>query len=143
MFYENNKKGWIRYYAEERRKARLKTPGKWMLFVRDQDTANEICKAAIAEGVCKSAKCRDFSFLKEGEEGLVCLYINGDEPTEHRKVIEFMLHHNFVPRTRSGMLYNLAFKFDHQTHALEYGSSFKAKFTLSSFIDLVTGEFLD
>ena len=57
-------------------------------------------------------------------------------------MIAFMLEHGLVRKTKSGKLYNIGFKLDDQTRAGEYGTGFKARITLSDFVDLETGEFL-
>ena len=47
-----------------------------------------------------------------------------------------------IRKTKTGKLYNISFKLDNQTRAMEYGDKFKGKITLSDFINLETGEWI-
>lgn len=134
--------GWFRYLSDEHSPRRINNPGKWMIFFTDQQYAQELCQTAVLEGICYEAKCRDLAFVQSGNEGVICFYADGDDPEDQKKVLAFLLNHDYVPHTRAGKLYNIAFKFDSQTRALEYGDQFKAKVNLSTFVDPDTGEWL-
>ena len=61
---------------------------------------------------------------------------------EHKRVIQFMIKHDLIRKTKTGRYYNNSFKFDDQTRAGEYGADFEEKIKLSEFIDLNTGEWI-
>ena len=88
--------------------------GKWMFYFNDIEFANEVCcKAALGRVVAKCKHSSSKTVIESGS-GVVCFYLN----------------------------YNIGFKLDDQTRAGEYGTSFKARITLSDFVDLESGEFL-
>ena len=73
---------------------------------------------------------------------IACFYLNGNDMAGHHRVIQFMLDNNLIPKTRTGRLYNMSFKFDDQTHAGEYGADFEGKIKLNQFVNLDTGEWI-
>ena len=115
--------------------------GKWMYFFMDQNLAIEICKKAIVEDACFECKCSDLDVTCD-DTGVICFYLNGDDMNSHKAVLSFMLRNNLIPRTKTGRLYNISFKFDVQTRAGEYGAGFEGKIKLAQFVDLETGDWL-
>ena len=112
-----------------------------MYFFVDQQFAMDICEKAISENVCYECKCSDMA-IRQNPTGVLCFYLNGDDIENHRRVLEFMLKNNLIPKTKSGRYYNNSFKFDSQTVAGEYGADFEGKIKLSQFINLNTGEWI-
>ncbi len=129
--------GWFWFLSGEEQKLEREKCGKWMHFFNDQDLAISICEKAIEEGVCYECKCSDLAL--QGESGVICFYLNGDDMDNHKRVIEFMLKNDLVRKTKTGRFYNESFKFDSQTRAAEYGADFEGKIKLADFIDLYTG----
>ena len=130
--------GWIWYFSGEEDSLETRKCGKWMHFFADQGFAQKICEKAIAEGACVECKCSDLEMTGE-DSGVICFYLNGDDIDAHRRIIEFMLRNDLIPKTKTGRYYNNSFKFDSQTAAGEYGADFEGKIKLSEFIDLKTG----
>lgn len=126
---------WV-YYGTERSVMLLsKNAGKWMYFFDNNDGfIAEICKKSVESGVVAEAKHSD------GIRGVACFYVNGDDVDGHKKIVKFFLDNNLIPRTKSGRLKNISFKFNSQTRNGEYGKEFDAKITLDKFLDLTTGE---
>ena len=116
--------------------------GKWMFYFNDIEFAEEICRRAALGMVVAECKHSSSGSVIESGRGVACFYLNSDDIKGHRRVIAFMLEHGLVRKTKSGKLYNIGFKLDDQTRAGEYGSDFKARITLSDFVDLESGEFL-
>lgn len=133
--------GWYWYMSGKENLLETHKCGKWMHFFTDQQFAMNICEEAIQEGVCYECKCTDMKTQDEST-GVICFYLNGDDMDNHRRVIQFMLDHALIQKTKAGKLYNISFKFDDQTRAREYGADFEGKIKLSQFIDLNTGKWI-
>ena len=141
--------GWFYFSSEKATLLKLNKVGKWMYFFNpdEQERAKELCRKAVEDGIVYESKCTDIETRDmlgagyQGETGLVCLYLNGDNNENHHRVIKFMLENNMIPRTKSGRLYNRSFKFDLQTLKGKYGDDFVGEIKLADFIDLNTGEF--
>lgn len=135
--------GWIYYLSEKAMLLEKHTCGKWIYFFDKKDFASTmaICEKAVAEQVCWESKCRDMDISDE-DRGVACFYLNGNDMAGHHRVIQFMLDNNLIPKTRTGRLYNMSFKFDDQTHAGEYGADFEGKIKLNQFVNLDTGEWI-
>lgn len=73
---------------------------------------------------------------------MACFYIEYDNLNAHRKVINFFLENNLIPKTKNGRYYDISFKTDEQTLNGEYGNDFKAKMKLHQFIDLKNGKWI-
>lgn len=132
---------WYYYLSGEEDKLVTEKCGKWMYFFENQEFTKDICKKAIDEKVCYECKCTNLE-AKGETKGVACFYLNADDIENHKRVIQFMLDNNLIPKTKSGRFYNNSFKLDSQTQAGEYGSDFEGKIKLESFIDLKTGKWL-
>lgn len=132
--------GWFWYLSGEEKRLDDDKTGKWMHFFTDQEFAKSICEKAIMEGVCYVCKCSDLEV--QGDSGVICFYLNGDDIDNHKRVIDFLLKNNLIRKTKSGRYYNESFKYDSQTRAREYGANFEGKIKLAEFIDLYTGEWI-
>ncbi len=64
--------------------------------------------------MCCECKCTDMKTQGEST-GVICFYLNGDDMDNHRSVIQFVLDHALIQKTKAGKLYNISFKFDDQT----------------------------
>lgn len=128
--------GWVYYLSEDFKSLDEHKCGKWMYFFADKNYAEELCKKAINEDIVVEAKHTD------NVEGVICFYLNCDDFCRHKKTIDFFLKNNLIRKTKSGKLYNIAFKLDDQTRAREYGSNFKAEIKLENFLNLTTGEWI-
>ena len=125
---------WIVYIGEKDDSRKKLKRGKWMYFFENKEFVAEICKKAIDEKIVSIAKHSD------SENGVSCFYINGDDITAHKRVLEFFISNNLIERCANGRFHNISFKFDEQTRAGEYGDKFESKINLEQFIDLFTGE---
>ena len=129
--------GWIFYVADGAETGLDKHKcGKWMYYFNNREVVTELCKNAVEIGVVKEAKHND------AEDGVSCFYLNGDDIATHKKVIQYFLDNNMIRKTKKGRYYNIAFKYDDQTRAGEYGDEFQAEIKLAQFMDLDTGEWL-
>ena len=133
--------GWYWYLSGNEKVLETKKCGKWMHFFHEQEFAQEICQKAIDEKACVLCKCRDMEKVSD-ETGVICFYLNGDDIEGHKKILRFMIENNLIPKTKTGKLYNISFKFDEQTYAGEYGADFEGKIKLAQFIDLKTREWI-
>lgn len=114
--------------------------GKWLIAGIDGGKAMTLCAKAVALGAVQEAK---HTFSPEPKGGAICcFYINGDSPKEHRTALGFLRESDAMPK-KDGTYCNISFKFDCQTHAGEYGKDFVARYRLSDFMNLETGEFID
>lgn len=132
-----NAGGWVFYVADDA-KTELASDkvGKWMYFFDSKELVSEICKKAVELGVVKESKHNDVN------NGVSCFYLNGDDIATHKKVIQYFLDNNLIRKTKKGRYYNMAFKYDNQTQAGEYGDDFQAEIKLEQFIDLDTGKWI-
>lgn len=131
--------GWCWYLSGQENKLEQHKCGKWMYFFDNQKVAQEICESAIKTGACYLCKCTDMEAAME-VTGVICFYLNGDDIENHYRVIDFMIQHNMIRKTKTGRYFNNSFKFDDQTRAGEYGADFEGKIKLKDFINLETGE---
>ena len=134
--------GWYWYTTEKMNLLEKHKCGKWMCFHYDQKFAMLVCEKAISEDVCYACKCTDMETAKSSTYA-ICFYTNCDDLEGHKKILEFMISHRLIPRTKTGKLYNISFKLDDQTRANEYGENFKAQLTLDMLVELTTGEWYE
>lgn len=125
--------GWIYYCADNLQLFNNDKIGKWMYFFDDKKFITKICKDIVEMNIVSESKHTD------AETGVACFYLNCDDIQTHKKIISYFMENNLIRKTKKGRLYNIAFKLNKQTNAREYGNDFKAKITLSDFIDLSTG----
>lgn len=128
---------WVFYMSTENHRIDPEICGKWMYFWNDRAFVVKICELAISTSVVKVAK------HSNSNKGVACFYIDGSDTKSHKKVLRFFLDNGLIRKTAKGCLYNIPFKYDHQTTAGEYGENFKAEIHLSDFVNLHTGEFID
>ncbi len=127
--------GWVYYLADEINLDENKT-GKWMYFFDNIDFVSKLCESAVKNNIVVEAKHSDKS------EGVACFYLNYDDIEVHKKTIQYFLENDLIKMTKTGKLYNIAFKLDSQTKAGEYGDDFESDIKLCRFIDLNTREWL-
>ena len=125
--------GWF-YYLNDEDNLSDKKCGKWMYFPNDLAFAEKICSRAVEENIVEQAKHSD-------NGGVCCFYLNIDDTAGHKRVIEFFLKNQMIPKTKAGKYRNISFKLDEQTRAGEYDKDFSAKLKLSDLVDLATGNF--
>lgn len=125
------------YYGEDNQN--IENVGKWMCFFSADSVSyiSLIAQKAIELKIVKRCKHTRFDKYKK-KTGVLCLYIDGNNKSDHLRVINFMIENNLIRRTKLGKLFNISFKFDFQTKKDEYGKSFKPILKLSDFIDLNT-----
>lgn len=70
---------------------------------------------------------------------VICWYCS-DDREKLQRLAEFLVENDMIQKTAKGRLYNMAFKYDSQTRAGEYGDRFVAEIKLENFIDLDTGK---
>ena len=135
--------GWVWYrnwetskFIEENR------IGKWLVYFSDIAYARKICEKAVLSGAVGWCKHSSELKLKGGGTGVICFYLNGDDVEGHKRVLRFLIENEMIRKRKSGALYNIAFKYDSQTYAGEYGSDFHAEIKLADFVNLETGELL-
>ena len=126
--------GWIYYIEKTSIQLEDDRCGKWMYFFSDKEFVSHLCLEAVNNGIVSEAKHSDQS------NGVACFYLNGDDFEGHKRVIGFFLDHNLIRKTKTGKLYNIAFKYDNQTRDGEYGEGFVSEIKLEQFLDLQTGE---
>lgn len=131
-----NLRGYIFYISDNWTNHNTEKIGKWMYFFNNKDFISKICKKAIEENIVDTCKHSD------ADEGVACFYIEYDNLNAHRKVINFFLENNLIPKTKNGRYYDISFKTDEQTLNGEYGNDFKAKMKLHQFIDLKNGKWI-
>ena len=125
---------WIYYLSDNHIPFSKEKVGKWMCFFSDKEFIEEMCKKAIEKGAITEAKHTD------AIEGVACFYLNGDDFEGHKKILSFFIENDLIRKTKTGKLYNIAFKFDRQTFGDEYGKNFEAEIKLDQLIDLSTKE---
>ncbi len=135
---------WEWYYSKNYKRTENAFSGKWMHFfnVDALEYIRNVCIKSIEEEILQVCKHTSEYKLSIEKSGVICFYIDGMNDDQHRKVLKFMLDNGLIPRTKSGKLYNIAFKFDTQSRNGEYGTDFEAKINLSKYVDLETGNFI-
>lgn len=128
--------GYIFYISDNLTNHNTEKIGKWMYFFNNKDFISKICKKAIEENIVDTCKHTN------DNDGVACFYIEFDNLDENRKVINFFLENNLIPKTKNGRYYDISFKTDEQTLNGEYGNDFKAKMKLHQFIDLKNGKWI-
>lgn len=128
--------GYIFYISDNWTNHNTNKIGKWMYFFNNKDFISKICKKAIEENIVDTCKHTN------DNDGVACFYIEYDNLNAHRKVINFFLENNLIPKTKNGKYYDISFKTDEQTLNGEYGNDFKAKMKLHQFIDLKNGKWI-
>lgn len=131
-----NLRGYIFYISDNWTNHNTEKIGKWMYFFNNKDFISKICKKAIEENIVDTCKHTN------DNDGVACFYIEYDNLNAHRKVINFFLENNLIPKTKNGRYYDISFKTDEQTLNGEYGNDFKAKMKLHQFIDLKNGKWI-
>lgn len=131
-----NLRGYIFYISDNWTNHNTEKIGKWMYFFNNKDFISKICKKAIEENIVDTCKHTN------DNDGVACFYIEYDNLNAHRKVINFFLENNLIPKTKKGRYYDISFKTDEQTLNGEYGNDFKAKMKLHQFIDLKNGKWI-
>lgn len=139
---------WTFYIADEVSFVSSKV-GKWMYFFSvddDLDRVDKMCSQAVELGIVQESKHTQFDFIgmnpmaKDENTGVCCFYLNCDDMEGHKRIINYFIENNMIPKTKAGKFYNNSFKLDDQTRAGEYGTDFKGTIKLEQFIDLYTGE---
>lgn len=136
--------GWVYYLGRGHENLDPDRCGKWMWHFpwHDMELAAEVCDAAVRQGVVSEAKHNAWvcpSYLT----GVCCLYLNGDDDEGHRMTIEFLMEQGLIPCDEEGAYEDIPFKYDWQTMAGQYEDSFVPEITLSQFVDLRTGKWID
>lgn len=128
---------WVFYLKDEN--VKIPNCGKWMYFFsfENLEYTDKLVQKAVLTHVVDEAKR-----TASGKTGVCCFYIDGNDKKAHKKILKFFLENGMIKKTKAGKLYNIGFKFDVQTLANRYGKDFKAKYSLSDFVDLETGHFL-
>lgn len=103
--------GWVFYVSENVVKFDRHKCGKWMYFFGDRQFAEKICREAVEKGVVTEAKHTD------AEGGVACFYLESDDIASHKRTIQYFLDNDLIRRSKTGKLYNIAFKLDDQTRA--------------------------
>lgn len=128
------------YFTSGENMDRLKT-GKWMIFFDffdARDVIRSYCEKSVVEEIVSTAKLSSMP-RKEGN-GVSCFFLEIDDLDRHKKIINFLIENNLIPKKKNGDYYNLSFKLDEQTRNNEYNESFKSVLKLEELIDLRTGE---
>lgn len=133
--------GWFWYLSGQEKLLNPDKCGKWMLFTKDQEFAKTVCSKAIKNKICYECKCSDIE-KRKADTSVICLYQNGDDFENHKKIITFMIENELIRKTKTGKYYNLSFKYDSQTRNKEYGIDYQPKLSLADFIDLNTGKWI-
>lgn len=107
-----------------------------MYFFADRSFVENVCKAAIEEGIVEECKHSNAS------EGVSCFYLNDDDVEGHKRIIGFFIRNGLIRKTKKGKLYNISFKHDTQTLAGEYGEDYHSDIKLEEFVNLETGDWI-
>ena len=149
-----NTTGWVYYYSDDyfdflewqtetyKEEAPLTVPetGKWLIFCRSYEYAEELCTFAIKNCGLKAAKhSADFS----ERDGVCCFYMQSNDFRTNMKFISLFKENGYLPKTKKGAYVNLAYKYDFETRLGLYGSFFKGSIHLKDYIDLYSGEWTD
>lgn len=140
---------WI-YYIGDTSKFIEGKVGKWMYFFKssdDIDYIKKLCSDAVELKIVTEAKHTNpnsfgLSPFGTANSGVCCFYLNCDDTEGHKKVLSYFIKNNMIQRTKTGRLYNISFKLDNQTRAMEYGEQFHSNIKLSNFINLDTEEWI-
>lgn len=142
-YYDNIKKiikgQWVYFLTNPYPKYDENKVGKWIFFFSfdNLEFVENICRQAIEQKIVDECKYQ-FRKVSNEKSGLACFYLHSDDLNTHKKVIQYFMVNNLIPKTKTGRYHNISFKFDSQTRNNEYGEEFKSKICLSDFIDLET-----
>lgn len=140
---------WI-YYIGDNSKFIKNKVGKWMYFFENNgniEYIKKLCSDAVMKKIVEEAKHTNpssFGLNPHGtsNSGVCCFYLNNDDIEGHKKILSYFIENNMIKKTKAGKFHNISFKLDNQTRAMEYGEDFHPDISLSTFIDLNTGEWL-
>ena len=132
--------GWIWFIGKDFNKLKSEVCGKWICNFNNSNFAVDICNKAVELGVCYACKCTDAEIVTS-KPYIACFYLNGNNASNHRRLIMFMLENNLIQKSNAGKFYNISFSFDNCSIVGQYGSDSKGKIYLNQFIDLSTGVF--
>ncbi|MCI8760697.1 MAG: hypothetical protein HFJ34_06265 [Clostridia bacterium] len=137
---------WVYYIGDTSKFIKSKV-GKWMYFFKssaDMEYIKKLCSDAVMKEVVKEAKYtspNSPNLIIKGT-GVCCFYLNCDDMEGHKKILSYFIQNNMISKTKAGKFWDISFKLDNQTRAMEYGEDFHSNIKLSNFIDLYTGEWL-
>lgn len=133
--------GWINYVGNVDQ-FKFDDMGKWMYFFKPEqlDFVSEKCAYVVEKGLIAEAKHTDKVVLNIKKSGVACFYIDFDDKEAHKKLLNYFLANDMIPKTKVGIYNNIPFKLDSQTLAKEYGKNFTPKLSLEDFLDLSTGQ---
>ena len=112
-----------------------KESGKWILHNHYFDDAITILHILSTMGY--NCKCATVGIMQDMTVPMI-IYCEPDDI----KIVNIMVKLDLIQKTKSGKLFNIAYKFNDQTRSGEYGNSFTAKVTLSDYVNLDTGEII-
>ncbi|WP_461203322.1 hypothetical protein [Enterococcus sp. N342-3-1-2] len=128
------------YFTSGEKMDKLKT-GKWMIFFKffdERETIRSYCERSVVERIVRTAKLS--SMPRKDGNGVACFFLEIDDYNQHKKIINFLIENNLIPKKKNGDYYNLSFKLDEQTRNNEYNENFKSVLKLEELLDLRTGE---
>lgn len=115
--------------------------GKWLCFF-EKNAINYIIQTSEEAIKTEVTMLTKFTDVRYQDSGVLCIFCDGTNENQHKKILKFMLDKNLIPRNKNGNYRNIAFKFNEQSYNREYKQKFKAKISLSTFVDSKTGKFI-
>ncbi len=122
--------------------------GKFMTFGKGDisDELQGLILKAIKQGVTPLVKHTNPDTItfnpRVNDDSWVIVWYSSDDENCLKSLAKFLVDEGLVPKTKTGKLYNIAFKYDDQTLNDEYAEKFKSKISLQDLMNLNTGELL-
>lgn len=138
--------GWLWYgantFTESDKVGKFMTYGKGDI----SDELQGLILKAIKQGVTplvKHTNLDTITFNPRAKDGSwVIVWYSSDDENCLKSLAKFLVDEGLVQKTKTGKLYNIAFKYDEQTRNDEYAGEFKSKISLQDLMNLNTGELL-
>ncbi len=134
------KDNWIYYLSSSYKDLSGDNIGKWKYLFNNQEFAQKLCESSVSNNICLESKCLNLTKAKSST-GYVCLYLDSDDSEGHKKILNFMLVNELLPKNKKGIYLEQKFSYD-KPFIDEEKTQVKKEIKLSDFIDLKTGEFI-
>ncbi len=84
---------WVFYIGDTSKLLKDKV-GKWMYFFEDRNIVEKICKECVEKEIVCEAK------HSNAGDGVACFYMNIDDTESHKRILEYFIKNNMIPKTK-------------------------------------------
>lgn len=118
------------YVNENARTMPKDQAGFWAMLVTCEAIGDAMCRVAVEKGAVDLAR-----YIALGESCCVNFYVACDDTDGHKRILKFLLDHQFISMTFLGELENIEYTLENSDSDLVHGRRVR----LGDFVDLTTG----